>query len=331
MTTHIGVLPLPLLNERVSASESESTTSFLRLPHPRTGIPALFLPYRLDANSSADEWGILEVQSVSPPNQRSWFFTEGQVVSDGKLLVMTPIDPVFLLIPILQAIKPNDGSVGLFQPLDDIFDEAVPKIVQSVNGRTSSGDALAFPPISLEDTLSLARYDCIINGLNRICDLQNITPELTVYRYSEDKMMEYLQAKVSRLSKHAVAEKSRTIIRGLAKDGLMDDGKEDLLELGRLRMACNLVSQYVTHDLYSALIAKYDFITLDAHIKALKDEEVAMALAGAPAKKKSRAAGEPEDDGKKRKAKTKASQGVEKLKKANVSGMAKISSFFQKK
>ena len=42
--------------------------------------------------------------------------------------------------------------------------------------------------------------------------------------------MEYLQAKVSRLSKHTVAEKSRTIIRSLAKDGLMDDGKEDLLE-----------------------------------------------------------------------------------------------------
>jgi ribonuclease H2 subunit B len=58
----------------------------------------------------------------------------------------------------------------------------------------------------------------------------DITPELTVYRYSEDKVMEYLQAKVSRLSKHAVAEKSRTITRGLAKDRLMDDGKEDLLE-----------------------------------------------------------------------------------------------------
>jgi len=212
--------------------------------------------------------------------------------------------------------------------LDDIFDEAVPKIVQSVNGRTSSGDA---PPISPEDMLSLTRYDCIINGLNRICDFQNITPELMVYRYSEDKVMEYLQAKISRLSKHAVAEKSRTIIRGLAKDGLMDDGKEDLLELGRLRMACNLVSQYITQDLYSALIAKYDFTTLDAHIKALKDEEVALALAGAPTKKKSRAADEMEDDGKKRKAKTKASQGVEKLKKANVTGMAKISSFFQKK
>lgn len=58
----------------------------------------------------------------------------------------------------------------------------------------------------------------------------DVTTELTVYRYSEDKMMEYLQTKVSRLSKAAVAEKSRTIIRSLAKDGMMDDGKEDLLE-----------------------------------------------------------------------------------------------------
>ena len=57
-----------------------------------------------------------------------------------------------------------------------------------------------------------------------------ITPELTVYRYSEDKVIEYLRAKVSRLSNHTVAEKSRTIIRSFAKDGLMDDGKEDLLE-----------------------------------------------------------------------------------------------------
>ena len=35
-------------------------------------------------------------------------------------------------------------------------------------------------------------------------------------------------------------------------------------------------------------------------------------------------------DGKKRKGAAKASQGVEKLKKANVKGMAKLSSFFQK-
>jgi ribonuclease H2 subunit B len=109
----------------------------------------------------------------------------------------------------------------------------------------------------------------------------DVTPELTVYRYSEDKMMEYLRAKVSRLSKAAVAEKSRTIIRNLAKDGMMDDGKEDLLQrrnpvwtpccrypeltacfpaVGHIRAACNLISQYVTQDLYSALTAKYEYV-----------------------------------------------------------------------
>ena len=58
----------------------------------------------------------------------------------------------------------------------------------------------------------------------------DITSELTVYRYSEDNVVGYLQAKVSRLSKHPVADKSRTIIRNLAKDGSMDDAKEDSLE-----------------------------------------------------------------------------------------------------
>ena len=72
------------------------------------------------------------------------------------------------------------------------------------------------------------------------------------------------------------------------------------------------------------------FTALDAYIKALKDEDAANTIAGAPGKK-TRGADVVEDGGKKRKAKSKGSQGVEKLKKANVSGMAKISSFFQKK
>jgi len=67
------------------------------------------------------------------------------------------------------ALPQNDGAVGLFQPLDDIFDEAVSKIVRSVNEGTQD-DALAFPP---EDMLSLTRYDCVINSLNRICDSQS--------------------------------------------------------------------------------------------------------------------------------------------------------------
>jgi ribonuclease H2 subunit B len=51
-----------------------------------------------------------------------------------------------------------------------------------------------------------------------------------VYRFSPDKLLEYLRAKVTRLSKPDLIECSRTMIRNLAKEGLMEDGKDELLE-----------------------------------------------------------------------------------------------------
>jgi len=49
-----------------------------------------------------------------------------------------------------------------------------------------------------------------------------------VYRFSPSKVNEYLRKKVAHLETCAAFE-SRTIVRELAKDGLMEDGREDLL------------------------------------------------------------------------------------------------------
>lgn len=56
-----------------------------------------------------------------------------------------------------------------------------------------------------------------------------ITPEITVYRYSPPTLTAYLQRKVARLADSALQEGSKTLTRNLAKDGLMEDGKEELL------------------------------------------------------------------------------------------------------
>lgn len=150
---------------------------------------------------------------MSPPNQRSWFFTEGEVVSGKPCWFLrrevyanfvddrweaarddpdrprlpshthTPGDQaggqrardalLLLFWTTLTVYPQNDGSAGLFQPLDDIFDEAMPKIVRAVNGRTSDD---AFPPISQEDVLFLTRCDCVVNALKGICDFQGAPP-----------------------------------------------------------------------------------------------------------------------------------------------------------
>lgn len=57
-----------------------------------------------------------------------------------------------------------------------------------------------------------------------------ITEEVTVYRYSPDIVVETLKVKVARLDSPSMFEASRTLTRALAKDGLMEDGKDDLLE-----------------------------------------------------------------------------------------------------
>jgi len=51
-----------------------------------------------------------------------------------------------------------------------------------------------------------------------------------VYRFSPSKVIEYLRIKVARLATPEAFEGSRTLVRGLAKDGLTEDGKEDLLQ-----------------------------------------------------------------------------------------------------
>jgi ribonuclease H2 subunit B len=71
---------------------------------------------------------------------------------------------------------------------------------------------------------------CVIQQRSVLIKLSALTHELTVYRYSTEKVVEMLREKVGRLKMPSVLERSRTLVRGLARDGLMEDGREDLLE-----------------------------------------------------------------------------------------------------
>ena len=71
---------------------------------------------------------------------------------------------------------------------------------------------------------------------------------------------------------------------------------------------------------------------LDAHVKSLANLEQSLASENnAVAKKKKGGPATASEGAKKRKKDSKGSQGVEKLKKANVNGMSKLSTFFTRK
>ncbi|KII92761.1 hypothetical protein PLICRDRAFT_51117 [Plicaturopsis crispa FD-325 SS-3] len=321
MTTHFGVLPQDLLDTLALNLED---AQFLRLPHPRTGVPSLFLPYRNKQQSVT----VLEVQAITPPNARSWFMGN-EVIADGKMLVMTPIDPAFLLIPLLQAIQPEDGTAGTFRRSEDLFDEAAARVAGITHPTLKD-------PSAVTTSMDIQRFTalpCVLPALRRICDVKEVTEEITVFRYSPTKLTEYLRAKVSRLANaDGVMEGSRTVLRGLAKDGLMEDGKESLLESGKLKAACDLVGQYLPPETRALLLASYDFAALNAHNAALASEAAALIATSAPKKKKAATKAEKEKEEKDKKGLKRkgSSHGVEQLKKASTTGMKKMTSFFSK-
>ncbi|KAF6760356.1 ribonuclease H2, subunit B [Ephemerocybe angulata] len=293
MATHFAILPEGVIQTLTLQLQSNGY-QYLSLPHPRTGHFALFLP---------TDTGILEVQAVSPANARSWFL-EQEVVEDGKLLVMTPNRPCFLthssfwkplkcvlhtLPALLGFISPPQSTV--FRTTDDTFEQ----ICQNI-----------------KSIARLADLKCTQDGLRRICETKELSPDMAVYRYSKERAIQYLKRKADRMARSKDLDQSKTIIRNLARDGLMEDGKETLLEQGRIKAACELVGQYLSPAVKAALLSSYDLSALDKHLRANAEAEIPLKVATNTTKGKAAAA--KGDDAKKRKAPAKG---------ANTTGMAK--------
>jgi len=95
--------------------------------------------------------------------------------------------------------------------------------------------------------------------------------------------------------------------------------------VGRTKAACNLISQYLPDEVHSLLLAQYDLSQYEDFIFKLREEEAAQFAQNALKKPKINGM-EPT----KRKAAMQISRGVDKLKKVNTTGMAKLSNFFTK-
>ncbi|SJK97487.1 related to Sulfate adenylyltransferase [Armillaria ostoyae] len=246
-----------------------------------------------------------------------------EIVHNGKLLILTPIDPAFLLIPILKSTIPSDGTSGNFRPADDIFEDAISKLSRESTDLVSAVDITSF-----------VEMDCTRRALRHVCEMKGeflrssgqVASDITVYRFSPTKVVDYVRKKVDHMSSFPVIEMSRSITRNLAKDGLLDDGKEKLLAAAKTKIACDLICQYLPPVESASLVASYDFTDLDAFMKRLEEENMATTAKSGKGTQTSK-----ETNGDKKRKSAKGSQGVEKLKKANVKGMAKLSTFFTKK
>nr|XP_046260243.1 ribonuclease H2 subunit B isoform X2 [Scatophagus argus] len=201
----------------IDTQKHNSDPAFVRLRNPATGAASLYM-------LSSGDTQLFEVKTFEE-DFHSWFV--GQTVQrDGRLLFITPMDPLYLILPYLvKSVKE-----GKFQPVHQVvMDEEFPACSRL-----------------LSCTRSLA-------SLHQIAEEKEVGT-LKFHRYSQEKTMNWLKKKVERT---VIALKKRNISVG---EGVKSTtyvrvkSETDCREEDYLRYAHGLISEYISEDLSKALL-----------------------------------------------------------------------------
>ncbi|XP_041806827.1 ribonuclease H2 subunit B isoform X2 [Chelmon rostratus] len=271
-----------------------TTTQYVRLQGYAKSLDAASL-YML----SSGDVQLFEVKAFEE-DFHSWFV--GQTVQrDGRLLFVTPMDPLFLILPYL--IK--SGREGKFQPVDQLIKDE------------------EFPACSrlLSCTRSLA-------SLHHIAEEKEVEL-LKFHRYSQEKTMNWLKKKVER-TVSALKKRNISVGEGVKSTTYIRVKSEsDYHEEDYLRYAHGLISEYISEDLSKALL------------KHLQLPELTSPKEAEPPSKKRKLSDKPVEAGEDytkfnsadfaRKPPKKMSAAQKSLAKVDKTGMKPMSSFFSPK
>lgn len=190
---------------------------FVRLRNPSTDAASLYM-------LGCGDVMLYEVKAFED-DFHSWFV--GQAVQrDGRLIFVTPLDPLFLVLPYL--IK--SGKEGKFQRVDQVVKDE------------------EFPACSR--LLSCART---LASLHHIAEEKEAGSQM-YHRYSQEKTMNWLKKKVERM---VIALKKRNISVG---EGVKSStyvrvkSETENQEEDFLRYSHGLISEYISEDLSKALL-----------------------------------------------------------------------------
>uniref|UniRef100_A0A3B4XHY4 Ribonuclease H2 subunit B n=1 Tax=Seriola lalandi dorsalis TaxID=1841481 RepID=A0A3B4XHY4_SERLL len=195
----------------IDTQKPDSDPAFVRLRNPST-------LYMLGSG----DMQLYEVKAFEE-DFHSWFV--GQTVQRGRLLFITPMDPLYLILPYLITAGKEQGK---FQPVDQVvMDEEFP-----VCSRL------------LSCTRSLAT-------LHHIAEEK--VGSRKFHRYSQEKTMNWLKKKVERT---VVALKKRNISvgEGVKSTTYVRMKSESDYHEDYLRYAHGLISEYISEDLSKALL-----------------------------------------------------------------------------
>ncbi|CAL8467533.1 g7071 [Coccomyxa elongata] len=135
----------------------------LEFSHPRTGERAEYLLLN----------GHLQEANWFKERYRAWFIGD-YVLGDGAMYLCTPVDPLFLALPVLESSRnKGDGNEGVFTERDELL-------------RTE------------ECPINAQLAELLRESFTNICDVKQ-SGDISYYRLNDEKVLAWLRCKLRRL------------------------------------------------------------------------------------------------------------------------------------
>jgi len=217
-----------IVHEQVISNNSNEFTKIVNLPHPSRSEE--HIQYLISMNN------IFELQVLNGNLNASWFIDD-RIQKDGSLYMASPIDPLFLLLPLLEKHrKKSNDHAGYFCTIDQILTQ-------------TDGDI---------NEIALLLYFKHLN-LSLICDKKDIGDQ-ELFRLDDTKVLKWLRCKVentrTKLSSMAIVSRAQASNFVRPDRQMIVDNETDEILNGALAF----ISEYITKTWKDILYASYGLL-----------------------------------------------------------------------
>lgn len=209
-TDRVCLFPDAVLNKLLPQGEN---VRLLTLPHPATGndVKVVFC-----TDADGEKGSLYEIQRFEDKVPRSWF-VGNSIQHAGELFICTPLDPVLMMLPLLQKTQGQPN----FITIDQILDDKNPGFAQ------------------LENCAEIA------TDLGEVCDVRG-EGAYCGFRLNQDLLLKWLAAKVERLA--TALDKTGTSLSSTGCESAMFSrpaSKAQPSRTQRMRLAFGILSEYL--------------------------------------------------------------------------------------
>lgn len=230
--------------------ENEVEPLIINLVHPRTEKCAKFLQqganlWELSCLDGSNAYRRNSTSTESELAARSLIFESDLAISSPDLLVCTPINGLFFVLPILYSNRDKFLSADQIQ---DLNESRLPKYCEAIT------------------------TEMFEHSLHQVCETMQLEEDL-LYKFSKQKFISYLDSITGKVSKSMPPGMFEYHMELLRPGDISKSVPQEMIDLCRCQLATHYICAYLSVTLSDVYLSSKNFESLDAYKSQVKLEK----------------------------------------------------------